>query len=689
MTDFLLELFSEEIPARFQETAAVYLKDTLVADLKKAGLKDLTTAQFYYTPRRLCVHMTGIPTESQSTLDEKRGPKIDAPEQAINGFLKTTGLTLGQLEIRETDKGKFYFANIRNDGKKTTDILAEVIPNIIRNFPWAKSMRWGTGSLRWVRPLHHIVCVFNGEIVRFSVDAIQSDNVTFGHRFLASDTITVTDFADYKEKLKNAYVILDQNERKNHIINTITEKLKPLNVSLIEDEGLLNEVTNLVEYPVPLIGTIDAHFQDLPPELLTLTMKSHQKYFSGQCHRTGKITHYITVSNMKTADNGATILKGNQRVLAARLSDAQFFYEQDLQKPLLEHGEKLKNVTYHAKLGSQQDRIERIGKLAEMLAPLTRANSDLVNRAVLLAKCDLMTGVVGEFPELQGVMGKYYALSQGEHPDVADAIQNHYSPKGLDDSVPSDPVAITLAIADRLDQLCGFWIINEKPTGSKDPYALRRAALGIIRILVGNDLSINLLPIIKTAHNIYTPYGNIDFIDDLFGFFHDRLKVYILDTKNHLHHTKPYFNTIRHDIVNAVLVGDNFYTIVDNAKILNYFMQTSKGLDLLANYKRASNIVKAEEKKDSCDYKTSVDISDVTTEYEKSLAHALTEFKKSDDFKQNLETLTLLNPLITAFFDNLIVNDDNPVVRIHRLNLLGSFRGLCNSVCTFDKIESV
>ncbi len=687
MTDFLLELFSEEIPARFQETAAVYLRDTLVADLNKAGLQ-INDKKSYYTPRRLCVHLTGLSTESQSTIDEKRGPKIDAPEQAINGFLKTTGLTLGQLEVRDLDKGKFYFANIKNDGKKTTDILADIIPNIIRNFSWAKSMRWGTGSLRWVRPLHHIVCIFNGETVRFSVDdTIQSDNFTFGHRFLAPEKITVTDFKDYKEKLKNAYVILDQDERKKFIVNTITEQLKPLNVSLIDDAGLLNEVTNLVEYPVPLIGTIDAHFQDLPPELLTLTMKTNQKYFSGQCHKTGKITHYITVSNMKTADNGALILKGNQRVLAARLSDAQFFYEQDLQKPLLEHGEKLKNVTYHAKLGSQHDRIERISKIAEMLAPLVGANNDTVNRAVLLAKCDLMTGVVGEFPELQGIMGKYYALSQGEHPDVADAIQNHYSPKGLDDSVPSNPVAITLAIADRLDQLCGFWTINEKPTGSKDPYALRRAALGIIRILVGNDLSINLLPIIDVASNIYTPYGNIDFIDDLFGFFHDRLKVYILDNKNHLSHTKSYFDTIRYDIVNAVLVGDNFYTIVDNAKILNDFIQTDKGIDLLAGYKRASNIVKAEEKKDSCHYEKRVEITNVSTDTEKSLAKALIDFTKSDDFQSNLMQLSHLNPLIQSFFDTLIVNDDNPNVRINRLNLLGSFRFLCCSVCEFDKIE--
>lgn len=675
MTDFLLELFSEEIPARFQETAAIYLRDTLVADLNKAGLK-CDTAEFYYTPRRLCVHITGLPTESHSTIDEKRGPKTDAPEQAINGFLKTTGFALEQLEIRDTDKGSFYFAIIKNDGKKTTDILADIIPHIIRNFSWAKSMRWGTGALRWVRPLHHIVCLFNGDTVKFSVDnSIHSDNFTFGHRFLAPEKITVHNFADYKEKLKNAYVILDQNERKEFIINTITEQLKPLNVALINDAGLLHEVTNLVEYPVPLIGTIEALFQDLPPELLTLTMKTNQKYFSGQCHKTGKITHYITVSNMKTADNGALILKGNQRVLAARLSDAQFFYEQDLKKPLLEHGEKLKNVTYHAKLGSQHTRIERIAKIAEMLAPLTGANSDSVKRAVLLAKCDLMTSAVGEFPELQGIMGKYYALSQGEHGNIADAIQNHYSPKGLNDNVPTNPIAITLAIADRLDQLCGFWTIGEKPTGSKDPYALRRAALGIIRILVGNDLSINLLPIIGVASNIYTPYGNIDFIDDLFGFFHDRLRVYMRDMG------------IRHDIISSVLMGDNFYTIVDNAKILNDFITTDKGIDLLAGYKRASNIVKAEEKKDSCYYQKSVNINDVTTDTEKSLAMAISELHLSHNFQSNLIQLSNLNPLIQSFFDTLIVNDDNQNVRINRLNLLGSFRFLCDSVCDFDKIE--
>ncbi len=676
MTDFLLELFSEEIPARFQKTAATALLETLTDNLKAFGL-NITTADFYYTPRRLCVHITGLPTESQATIDEKRGPKIDAPEQAINGFLKSTGLTKEQLEIKQTDKGSFYFATIKQDGRKTTDILAEIIPNIIHNFSWAKSMRWGRGALKWVRPLHHILCIFNGETVKFSVDTITSDNFTFGHRFLSPEKITVTNFNDYTEKLKNAFVILDQKQRKEHIKQQIDVLLKPLDISLIEDNHLLNEVIGLVEYPVPLVGYIDTEFQNLPPELLTLTMKTNQKYFSGRCNKTGKITHYITVSNI--SDEKGFIIKGNQRVLSARLNDAKFFYEQDLQKTLLEHGKKLNHVTYHAKLGTQTDRIARILTIAEMLAPLLNADIQHVKRAVLLAKCDLSSGVVGEFPELQGVMGKYYALSQGEHSDVANAIEQHYSPKGLDDIVPENPVAVTVALADRIDQLCGFWTIGEKPTGSKDPYALRRAALGIIRILVGNNLSLNLLPIIVGIGNLYMAYGQTDIIEDLFGFFHDRLKVYIRETG------------IEHDIINAVLFGDNFYEIVDNAKILNDFTQTQAGLDLLAGYKRASNIVRAEEKKDSCTYEKKILSNAFTTEYEQALAQKLSELddtlKTQDNFSEKLHLLSEVNPLITVFFDNLIVNDSDNNIRLNRLNLLGFFRFLCDSVCEFAKIE--
>lgn len=672
MTDFLLELFSEEIPARMQENAAIHLRDSLVSELNKVGLS-LKTADYYYTPRRLCVHITELSIESQSTTEEKRGPKVDAPEQAIHGFLKTTGFSKEQLEIRQTDKGNFYFAIIKNDAKQTTDILSKIIPNIIRNFPWQKSMRWGSGSLRWVRPLHHILCLFKGEIVKFSVDNIHADNFTFGHRFLAPEKIIVSDFNDYKIKLKTAFVMLNQQERKDFIKKEIDILLKPLNVSVIHDENLLNEVIGLVEYPVPLVGKINTEFQDLPPELLSLTMKVNQKYFSAK-NKDGKITHYVTISNMKTVDNGATILQGNQRVLAARLNDAKFFYEQDLQKPLLQYGEKLKNVTYHAKLGSQTDRIERMDKIAELLAPLLNADINHIKRSVLLSKCDLTTGIVGEFPELQGIIGKYYALAQGEHFDVADAIENHYSPKGANDNVPTNTIAIIIALADRLDQLCGFWTIDEKPTGSKDPFALRRAALGIIRIVVNNNLSIHLLPIISMMTDIYKSYGNIEIIEDLFTFFHDRLKVYLRD------------ENIRHDIVNAVLFGDNLYKIVDNAKILNDFIQTQAGINLLAGYKRASNIVKAEEKKDSCIYEKVIPETQFLTNYEKSLAKELSYFTITDNFQENLQKLSALNPIIQAFFDNLIVNDDDKTIRLNRLNLLGGFRFLCDSVCEFDKI---
>jgi glycyl-tRNA synthetase beta chain len=622
-----------------------------------------------------------LDTHSKTTTEEKRGPKVGAPEQALNGFLKSTGLTQDQLEIRQTPKGDFYFATTQHQGKQTTDILATLIPKIIHNFPWPKSMRWGSGSLKWVRPLHHILCVFDSHTVSFNVDTIESGNFTFGHRFLTPEKITVTNFADYQAKLTNAFVILDQAERKQTILNAIDTLLKTQNLTLIEDQGLLSEVTGLVEYPVALMGVIKAEFQNLPPELLTLTMKTHQKYFSVQSNETGKITHFITISNMKTADNGAVILNGNQRVLAARLEDAQFFYAQDLKKPLLEHGKKLKNVTYHAKLGSQIDRISRMSIIAEILATTIYPHIPLddVKQAVLLAKCDLTTEIVGEFPELQGIMGKYYALAQNEKPDIADAIANHYLPKGATDTVPEKPLAIIVALADRIDQLCGFWTINEKPTGSKDPFALRRAALGIIRILHHHNIDLNLLPIIGNASNIYTPYGNIDIIEDLFTFFHDRIKVYLKD-----------FN-LRHDYISAVLFGDNFTQIMNNAKTLSNFMDTPIGVDLLGNYKRASNIVKAEEKKDKAIYETLIPASDLTTDHEKTLSDQLgniVEFcLNNHNFQHKLDKLTTLNPLITTFFDSLIVNDDNPTIRLQRLNVLGAFRELCNSVCEFSKIE--
>jgi glycyl-tRNA synthetase beta chain len=686
MTDFLLELFSEEIPARMQENAAKHLHQALLHELSQAGLT-LKDAKFYYTPRRLTVHIVGLDTQSQPTIEEKRGPKIDANEQALNGFLKITGLTKEQLEIRNTPKGDFYFANIKNAGQKTTDIIAKIVPLIIYNFPWPKSMRWGSSSLKWIRPLHHILCIFNQQIIDFTVDNIQTCNFTFGHRFLAPEKIIVTDFNDYQTKLTKAYVILNQQQRKDKILKSINEMLADKPLSLIHDEGLLNEVTGLVEYPVPLMGHIQAEFQDLPPELLTLTMKTHQKYFSVQSNDTGKITHFITISNMKSVDNGATILNGNQRVLAARLNDAQFFYQQDLTKPLLDHGKQLNNVTYHAKLGSQVERIHRIAMIAEMLAIKLYPDLSLddVKHTISLMKCDLTTQIVGEFPELQGIIGRYYALAYQEKPNNADAIYEHYLPKGAGDKVPHTQLGIVAALADRIEQLCGFWAINEKPTGSKDPYALRRAALGIIRIIHINQLDLELLPIIGIASNMYQSYGNIDIIDDLFQFFHDRIKVYLKDFD------------IRHDYVQSVLFGDNFNKIIQNAHIINRFINETDGVQLLANYKRVSNIVKAEEKKDKQIYKKllayDVCVKDFTTDFEIKLLQQLTKvheiFQTQHDFTIRITELTSFNQIIINFFDNLIVNHDNPTVRIQRLNLLGAFRELCESICEFSKIETI
>jgi len=681
MSDFLLELFSEEIPARLQDNAAQHLHNALCDGLHKAGLSFQESA-YYYTPRRLTLHITGLDLESAATSEEKRGPKTSAPEQALNGFLKSTGLSKEALEMRTTPKGEFYFAVLHQEAKKASDIIAAILPDIIYNFPWPKSMRWGESSLKWVRPLHHIICLLDQEVINFSIDTIQTNNFTYGHRFLAPEKIEVTSFDDYKNKLEKAYVILDQNHRKKLIseqINSILQTHKDLEI--IEDQALLQEVTGLVEYPIALLGDIHQDFQNLPPELLTLTMKSHQKYFSVRSIETQKIIHFITISNMKTSDDGALILNGNQRVLAARLGDAQFFYNQDIQKPLLQHGNKLKNMTCQAKLGSQVDRISRILIIAEMLSSklYPEIPQDKIKQTILRIKCDLTTDIVGEFPELQGVIGKYYARAQGTDHDIAEAIEGHYLPKGAGDNIPKTPLAIIAALADRLDLLCGFWVINEKPTGSKDPFALRRAALGIVRILHGNQISLDLLPLIGIASNIYQPYGNIDIIEDLFQFFHERLKVYLKD-----------FN-IPHDYIQAVLFGDNFTNIINNAQTLNQFLQTQDGQTFLDNYKRAVNIVKAEEKKDQKTYEAAIQSDHLTHDAEKALSKALQDatlsFMQPLLFEQKLQALSNLNILIQDFFDHLIVNDDNAAIRINRLNILGNFRELCHSVCEFAKIE--
>ncbi|MFU8777263.1 MAG: glycine--tRNA ligase subunit beta [Roseovarius sp.] len=501
MPDLLIELFSEEIPARMQSKAADDLRARLTEALVAAGLTYAGAAVFS-TPRRLALTVQGLTGQSPTTREERKGPRVDAPEQAIEGFLRGAGLSRDQLEIRDEKKGQVYFATITKPGRAAAEIVAEELDRIIRNFPWPKSMRWGAGSLRWVRPLHSILCILTDEagevtVVDLDVDGIRAGNTTEGHRFMGAGRFAVSSFDDYRAKLRRAHVILEANERAEHIWQEASNQAFASGLELVEDRGLLAEVAGLVEWPVVLMGRIDEAFLGLPPEVLQTSMKEHQKFFSVKNPKTGRIERFVTVANVETADQGATILAGNQKVLAARLSDAKFFWENDLRTVQAEGlegmGAGLAHVTFHNKLGSQADRIARIAALAREIAPHVGADADLAEQAAKVAKADLQSAMVGEFPELQGLMGRYYAQAAGLPAEVAAACQEHYSPLGPGDAVPSAPVSVAVALADKIDTLTGFWAIDEKPTGSKDPYALRRAALGGIRLVWGNGVSISLL----------------------------------------------------------------------------------------------------------------------------------------------------------------------------------------------------
>lgn len=507
MPDLLIELFSEEIPARMQRRAAQDLKKLVTDGMVEAGLTYASAAEFS-TPRRLALTIEGVLANSPTTVEERKGPRADAPEKAIEGFLRGAGLTRDQLEERETPKGPVLFARIEKRGRSAAEIVAEVLEKTIRTFPWPKSMRWGAGALRWVRPLHSILCILSdeagAEVVPLEIEGIVAGDRTAGHRFMSPDRFSVVNFDDYTAKLKRAYVVLDPTERADAIWHDATNMAFASGLEVVEDKGLLTEVAGLVEWPVVLMGRIADDFLDLPPEVLQTSMKEHQKFFSVRNPKTGRIERFITVANRETADNGATILAGNEKVLSARLADAKFFWENDLRvakagmQPWLE---QLKNVTFHAKLGTQAERIDRIAALARELAPMVGADADQAERAARLAKADLSSEMVYEFPELQGLMGRYYIAAAGEDAAAAAAAEEHYSPLGPSDDVPTAPVSVAIALADKIDTLIGFWAIDEKPTGSKDPFALRRAALGVIRIVLENNLSMPMLPVFVSGYS--------------------------------------------------------------------------------------------------------------------------------------------------------------------------------------------
>ena len=695
MPNLLIELFSEEIPARMQRRAAEDLKKIVTNGMVDAGLTYAGAAAFS-TPRRLTLAVQDVLSESPTIQEERKGPRVDAPDKAIEGFLRGAGLTKDQLEVREEKKGKVYFATIKKPGRPATDIIAEVLENAVRNFPWPKSMRWGAGSLRWVRPLHSIVCILTDDlgthVVPLNIDGIESGNTTLGHRFMSSgDRITVSGFDDYAAALKKHYVILDPEERAQMIWQDAANIAFASGLEIVEDAGLLAEVSGLVEWPVVLMGEIDQEFLELPPEVLQTSMREHQKFFSVRDTKSGQITRFITVANRETADQGATILAGNQKVLSARLADAKFFWENDLRVATIQGlsawSDRLSNVTFHNKLGTQKDRIDRIMALANALSPMTSADARLAEKAAEIAKADLSSEMVYEFPELQGLMGRYYAQAAGEVQEVANACEQHWQPLGPSDDVPTEAVSVTVALADKMDTLCGFWAIDEKPTGSKDPFALRRAALGVIRLVLENQTRLPLSEVAKLHLKRFEHGQNDeDMASDLLGFFHDRLKVYLRD------------RGIRHDVIDACIAmegNDDIALLVKRAEALTEFLSSEDGENLVQGFRRANNILTQAEEKDGVEYSFGADVKFAETEEERALFSAIdTQGPKIDDaiqaedFVSAMGAMASLRVPVDAFFEAVQVNSDNEIVRRNRLNLLSQVRKICARVVDLGRIDA-
>ncbi len=749
MPDLLLELFSEEIPARMQARAADDLRKMVTDRLLDAGLV-YEGATAFATPRRLALAVQGIPARQPDLKEEKKGPRVGAPEAAVQGFLRSAGLaSIAEATIqKDPKKGDFYVALIEKPGRAAIDVLAEILPVVIRTFRWPKSMRWGersarSGALAWVRPLHSIIATFGPEtetpdIVPFTVDGIAAGNATRGHRFLAPRVIHARHFDDYAAKLERAKVVLDPARRRDIILTDAKHLAFAQGFELVEDQALLDEVAGLVEWPVVLMGSFDANFLRLPPEVIRTTIRVNQKCFvvrtshpplqgegRSRSERGGAGGHaanaeplspppgplarsdlpppgggeesrvlankFILVANTEATDGGAAIIAGNERVIRARLADAKFFYETDLKTRLEQRLPKFKDIVFHEKLGTQSERIERIERLATELAPLVGADVDKAKRAARLAKADLLTDMVGEFPELQGLMGKYYARAQGEEESVAVACEEHYKPLGPADRVPSDPVSIAVALADKIDTLVGFWVIDERPTGSKDPYALRRAALGVIRIVLEREIAISLRNIVEKHTEDAFRLGYLEIasqIDNLMIFFEDRLKVQLRE------------QNARHDLVDATLEtgslveGHQLLLIVRRVEALGKFLDTEDGKNLLAGYKRATNILRIEERRDKTEYtgEPSAELYRQAEEWE--LARAIdtaaaeaTAAVAREDFAAAMSAMAKLRPHVDAYFDKVTVNVDDAPVRANRLKLLNQIRAATRAVADFSKIE--
>ncbi len=666
MAELFIELFSEEIPARMQDSACKDLGRLVAQFLTDAGLK-FGAVETYATPRRICVKIDNVPLSTPDVKQERKGPQVGAPEKALAGFLRGAGVSLEQCVEQEIKGKRFYVAIIEKTGQTTGQIIADAMPALIRKFPWAKSMRWGNGNLRWVRPLQSIICLFNGDVVEFDIENVPVGRSTQGHLFLNNSRFDVADFDDYKRKLLNANVVLDANNRKAMILEDARKTCAEQGLELIEDKALIEETAGLVEYPVVLLGRFEPEFLDVPPRVIIETIKGHQKCFSVIDPKSGVLSnHFVAVSNMIAADGGKTIILGNEKVIRARLSDAKFFWETDKKTPLEQRVDKLKNITFHAKLGSQFGRMESILELAEMLVEFTHADLDKTKLAVKLSKADLLTNMVGELPELQGYMGQQYALVEGIDAEVAEAIALHYAPQGPSDTVPENKVALTVSLADKFNTLLGFWSIDEKPSGSKDPFALRRAALGIIRIVLERDI-------------------RLDIPNELLEFFVDRLKVYLKS------------EGIAHDIMDAVFAlkeQNDLVLVTIRARALDAFLDTDDGSNLLVGVKRAANILRIEEKKDGIVYGSDVDGKLLALDVEKDLftainnnLGALEALVKQENFAGAMLELAKLRAPIDAFFENVKVNDNDSAIRVNRLKLLAMIRQATLTIADFSCVE--
>ena len=705
MPDLLLELFSEEIPARMQARAAEDLRKLVTDRLVDAGLV-YEGAKAFVTPRRLALAVQGVPVRQPDVKEEKKGPRVGAPAGAIEGFVRAAGLkSIEEATVKPDKKGDFYVAVIEKPGRPAIEVIGKLVPEVVRAFPWPKSMRWGErsaqpGALGWVRPLHSIVATFGPEtedpdIVAFAIDGIAAGDETRGHRFMAPQPFKVRRLEDYAAKLEKAKVVLDPERRRQVILADAKNLAFAQGYELVEDAGLLVEVAGLVEWPVVLMGSFDEAFLAIPPEVIRTTIRNNQKCFVLRDPKTGQLANkFILVANIEAEDGGKEIVAGNERVIRARLSDAKFFYETDLKTRLEDRLTKFNDIVFHEKLGTQAERIDRIEKLAAELAPIVGADVEKVKRAARLAKADLLTEVVGEFPELQGLMGKYYALAQGEDASVAAASEEHYKPLGPGDRVPTDPVPIAVALADKIDTLVGFWAIEEKPTGSKDPYALRRAALGVIRIALSGKHDLvprSLLEMhIKRVRSNLSDVEMLSIGDSFEEFFYERLKVQLRE------------EGARHDLVDAVLHlrgrAAGIVSIVRRVEALGKFLDTEDGKNLLAGYKRAANILRIEEKKDGRSYSEQSDPAFYRQDEERALSKAIDIARDEagsavarEDFEAAMRAMAKLRPHVDAFFDKVTVNvadgADKEKLRENRLKLLNGIREATGTVADFSRIE--